>query len=399
MAYSKTLWVNNSEPAITAARLNKIENGIAVGHGLAEERPTTEYMQTAIAASALDTIEATEGLISDAIVTANIDLQNAINSGDATLQQNINELSTTVGSNTSAISTLSTTVTSNDISYANQFSTLTSNYNTLNNNVAVIESNLTTQANEVSALSTFVNTISASVSGQESTITEFASTYATQDAVGAIKQVALDVNGNITGWTAANGTYGSSFLIQADQFAITDQTRTTVPFSINASTGAAEFNGSVSFNNLYNTPSLVTEGDNISSLTNDAGYTDDTTANTAQATAIAATAAAGTAETNAKAYARTYTDNALSNIDVSADIDNNNNILAQKLGYASYSAMLTAASSGQTVISGGFINTDLIEAENLVINSSTSAGSVTVDKNGVSVYSNGIERVRLGLLV
>ena len=37
MAYTKTKWVNDSEPAINAANLNKIEKGIADAHAIVAE--------------------------------------------------------------------------------------------------------------------------------------------------------------------------------------------------------------------------------------------------------------------------------------------------------------------------------------------------------------------------
>ena len=37
MAYTKTTWVNDSEPAINAANLNKIEQGIADAHAVVAE--------------------------------------------------------------------------------------------------------------------------------------------------------------------------------------------------------------------------------------------------------------------------------------------------------------------------------------------------------------------------
>ena len=37
MAYTKTEWVNDSEPAINAANLNKIEQGIADAHAIVAE--------------------------------------------------------------------------------------------------------------------------------------------------------------------------------------------------------------------------------------------------------------------------------------------------------------------------------------------------------------------------
>ena len=37
MAYTKTTWVNDSKPAINAANLNKIEQGIADAHAIVSE--------------------------------------------------------------------------------------------------------------------------------------------------------------------------------------------------------------------------------------------------------------------------------------------------------------------------------------------------------------------------
>ena len=37
MAYTKTTWVNDSKPAINAANLNKIEQGIADAHAIVAE--------------------------------------------------------------------------------------------------------------------------------------------------------------------------------------------------------------------------------------------------------------------------------------------------------------------------------------------------------------------------
>ena len=37
MAYTKTKWVNDSKPAINAANLNKIEEGIAAAHAIVAE--------------------------------------------------------------------------------------------------------------------------------------------------------------------------------------------------------------------------------------------------------------------------------------------------------------------------------------------------------------------------
>lgn len=63
-----------------------------------------------------------------------------------------------------------------------------------------------------------------------------------------------------------------------------------------------------------------------------------------------------------------YVDTSIAAIDVTQDISSNNDAFAKMLGYANYSAMVAAASSGQTIINGGYINTDLIEANGIVAN-------------------------------
>lgn len=86
---------------------------------------------------------------------------------------------------------------------------------------------------------------------------------------------------------------------------------------------------------------------------------DDGTASIATSDALEARATA------AENTAASYTDTAIAGIDVSADIDDNNNLLAQKLGYVDYAALEAAAVAGNTVINGGYVNTDLIAAQSI----------------------------------
>lgn len=61
-----------------------------------------------------------------------------------------------------------------------------------------------------------------------------------------------------------------------------------------------------------------------------------------------------------------YVDTSVASIDVSSSVNSsinaNNDTFAQKLGYANYNAMVAAASTGQTIITGGHVNTSLISA-------------------------------------
>jgi hypothetical protein len=93
--------------------------------------------------------------------------------------------------------------------------------------------------------------------------------------------------------------YDSEFWINAEKFKFTNsaQSGQAAPFTINASgvTPQVTFNGVVSFTNVTDTSSVVQSGNNVSVLTNDLGFTDDTTANSAQTTANTANSTANSA--------------------------------------------------------------------------------------------------------
>ena len=57
-----------------------------------------------------------------------------------------------------------------------------------------------------------------------------------------------------------------------------------------------------------------------------------------------------------------YVDTSIANIDISSTLNTNNDAFAQKLGYLSYADMVAAAKSGQTIINGGYLRGELIEA-------------------------------------
>ena len=88
-------------------------------------------------------------------------------------------------------------------------------------------------------------------------------------------------------------------------------------------------------------------------------------ANTAQSNAEATAASfANTAQSNAEATAASLANTAQSNAEATAASQRNE--MATKLGYASYGAMVNAASNGQTIIDGGYLRTALIEVDNLL---------------------------------
>lgn len=67
-----------------------------------------------------------------------------------------------------------------------------------------------------------------------------------------------------------------------------------------------------------------------------------------------------------------YVDTSVASVDVSSavnsSISSNNNVFAQKLGYANYAAMVSAASAGNSIIVGGFLKTSLIQAGAITAN-------------------------------
>lgn len=126
----------------------------------------------------------------------------------------------------------------------------------------------------------------------------------------------VSVNGvtNTAGFGLSNSTgtgIGSEFWINAAKFKFTNNNKTgsKAPFTIDATGTVPEitFNGKVSFNNVtdYTPP------------------------------------------------------------DISGTINNNNDVFAQRLGYLSYADMVTAATNGQTIINGGYLRGELIEANSI----------------------------------
>ena len=60
-----------------------------------------------------------------------------------------------------------------------------------------------------------------------------------------------------------------------------------------------------------------------------------------------------------------YVDTSVANIDISNTLNTNNNVFAQRLGYMDYADMVAAAESGQTIINGGYLRGELIEANSI----------------------------------
>lgn len=83
----------------------------------------------------------------------------------------------------------------------------------------------------------------------------------------------------------------------------------------------------------------------------------------------------------------------------SGDVTSSKDDIAKKLGYSSYSDMANKASSGNTIINGGYIRTSLIETDTLVVktlNAVNSKGINTlVDKDGITLTDSSTKNVLL----
>ena len=60
-----------------------------------------------------------------------------------------------------------------------------------------------------------------------------------------------------------------------------------------------------------------------------------------------------------------YVDTSVANIDISNTLNTNNDVFAQRLGYMDYADMVASAESGQTIINGGYLRGELIEANSI----------------------------------
>lgn len=92
-----------------------------------------------------------------------------------------------------------------------------------------------------------------------------------------------------------------------------------------------------------------------------------------------------------------YVDTSIASIDVSSNINTNNDAFAQKLGYLNYADMIAAAERGKTIIIGGYLRGELIGANSITANQINTSGLIadnikaTSSIQGNSIYGSYIE--------
>ena len=192
----------------------------------------------------------------------------SISSDITTLQSDLTSAEGDISTNATAISGLDTRVTSAEGTITSQASDIT----TLQSDLTTAEGNITTNATAVSGLTTRVTTAEGNITSNASSISALTSTIndpstglaatatvasgasttaaANSTAITDLEAEAfltVSAGGNISGFKATADATGSSFTIQADQFALVsdDETQTTTPFAVDTTTGTVTFNANV----------------------------------------------------------------------------------------------------------------------------------------------------------
>jgi hypothetical protein len=178
--------------------------------------------------------------------------------------------------------------------------------------------------------------------------------------------------------TTASTAFDSRFWVDAESFVVAGGNNTPT-FSIDTASNEVVFNGRVTFNGAASTlEEVVSNANNYANTAASnatSGLATETFANTAASNAITGLATESYVGTSlastligyaTEIYANTTADSAvasaLASYSVSYDSLSGKNVLAQQLGYSNYNALTSAAAGGSTLINGGFINTDVIEA-------------------------------------
>ncbi len=206
------------------------------------------------------------------------------NSSDITsLQSDLTSAEGDISTNASAISALDTRVTSAEGTITSQASDIT----TLQSDLTTAEGNITTNATAVSGLTTRVTTAEGNITSNASSISSLTSTIndpctglaatatvasgaSTTAAANATAITDLEAEafltvsagGNISGFKATADASGSSFTIQADQFALVsdDESQTTTPFAVDTTTGVVTFNADVEIDGDLIASGTITTG-------------------------------------------------------------------------------------------------------------------------------------------
>ena len=85
-----------------------------------------------------------------------------------------------------------------------------------------------------------------------------------------------------------------------------------------------------------------------------------------------------------------YVDTSVANIDISNTLNTNNDVFAQRLGYLGYADMVSKATNGKTIINGGYLRSELIDANSINANQINTIGLVAENISSNTIISNDI---------
>ena len=200
-------------------------------------------------------------------VASIVDSRIAIVTEDFATTAQVNNLNSRVGESESSITTLNQTINTKDAARATQIEEVEARVNqSLSNYTAVL--NLTVDENgnvisqKIESLVAENESLNISINElDQAVVDKFDNWSAT------VAKFIKDSNGNITGFSFADGTgTTSSFKINATNFKISDSTNSYTPFSISG--GNILFNGKVAFTNITGTSDLVSTSNIQNAITN-----------------------------------------------------------------------------------------------------------------------------------
>ena len=228
-----------SEITSLESTINNSSTGLAAAHSAISTEATTRATADTALATDITNLTSTVGSNTSAISTEQTTRANA----DTALATDITNLTSTVSGNTSAISTEQTTRANADTALATDITNLTS---TVSGNTSAISTEATTRANADTANATAISNLSSTVGTTNANVstlqTSVSNLEGDADAMFVI-QVATESNGSksaagmVIGSNASSGTGAQSYVqFQADKFAIWSGSTNVAPFIVDAGT-------------------------------------------------------------------------------------------------------------------------------------------------------------------
>ena len=199
---------------------------------------------TASIATRLTTLESSFTNFSSTSLASISYVDQAITSSTASIASSLQTLTSAFATTASLAGAsfigLTSLITSSTASIASRISTLESNYSSLSTSTTATASiSYVDQAvaSSTASLALAISTLTASFNNITGTITTLASVTATIAGIQTSYGVSLNANGHVAGFRILDNSTGtSSFIVQADQFAVETNSGSLTPFSVSGDT-------------------------------------------------------------------------------------------------------------------------------------------------------------------